>query len=94
VAASANVHPGRIALFEPVHGSAPDKAGRGIANPIGAIAATAMMLDYLGHSEIASRVEQAIEAVCDSGEITADLGGNLSTAEAGIAICDKLISTR
>lgn len=90
VAASANLHPGRVSLFEPVHGSAPDKAGRNVANPIGAIAATAMMFDELGHYEVARRIEQAIEDVCDSGEVTADLGGNLSTAEAGAAICDKL----
>lgn len=90
VAASANLHPGRVSLFEPVHGSAPDLAGRNVANPIGAIAATAMMLDELGHSEVARRIEQAIEDVCDSGEVTSDLGGNLSTVEAGAAICNKL----
>jgi len=90
VAASANLHPGRVSLFEPVHGSAPDKAGRGIANPIGAIATTAMMLDYLGYSEVARRIERAIEAVCEAGEVTIDLGGRLSTAEAGAAIRHRL----
>jgi 3-isopropylmalate dehydrogenase len=90
VAASANLHPGRVSLFEPVHGSAPDKAGQGIANPIGAIATTAMMLDYLGYSEVARRIERAIEAVCEAGEVTIDLGGRLSTAEAGAAIRHRL----
>lgn len=90
VAASANLHPGRVSLFEPVHGSAPDKAGRGVANPIGAIATVAMMLDYLGYSDVARRIEQAIEAVCEAGEVTIDLGGGLSTAEAGSAICHRL----
>jgi 3-isopropylmalate dehydrogenase len=88
VAASANLHPGRVSLFEPVHGSAPDKAGRGIANPIGAIATVALMLDYLGHPEAARRV--AIEEVCRASETTVDLGGSLSTIEAGSAICERL----
>jgi isocitrate/isopropylmalate dehydrogenase len=90
VAASANLHPGRVSLFEPVHGSAPDKAGRGIANPIGAIATVAMMLDDLGYSDAARRIERAIETVCEAGEVTIDLGGKLSTAEAGAAICQRL----
>jgi len=90
VAASANLHPGRVSLFEPVHGSAPDKAGRGIANPIGAIMTVAMMLDYLGYPEAARRIEQAIEDACDAGEVTIDLGGALSTVEAGAAICHRV----
>lgn len=90
VAASANLRPGHVSLFEPVHGSAPDKAGRGIANPIGAIATAAMMLDYLGYPEIARSVEQAIEEVCEAGEVTIDLGGALSTSEAGAAICHRV----
>jgi len=90
VAASANLHPGQVSLFEPVHGSAPDKAGRGVANPIGAIATTAMMLEYLGCEGAARRVERAIEAACEAGEVTADLGGNLSTDEAGAAICSRI----
>ena len=90
VAASANLHPGRVSLFEPVHGSAPDKAGFGIATPIGAIATSAMMLDYLGYPEVARRVDRAIEEVCEAGEVTIDLGGKLSTAEAGAAVCRRL----
>lgn len=93
VAASANLHPGRVSLFEPVHGSAPDKAGRGIANPIGAIATAAMMLDYLGYSDVARRIEQTIEAACEAGEVTIDLNGRLSTADAGAAICRRLMSS-
>jgi 3-isopropylmalate dehydrogenase len=90
VAASANLHPGRVSLFEPVHGSAPDKAGRGIANPIGAIASAALMLDHLGCQAAARQVEAAIEAACAAGQTTADVGGNLSTAEAGAAICSRI----
>jgi 3-isopropylmalate dehydrogenase len=91
VAASANLHPGRIALFEPVHGSAPDKAGLGIANPIGALATAAMMLEYLGYDAAAQSLERAIVEACAAGEVTADLGGNLSTAEAGAAICSRMV---
>ena len=90
VAASANLHPGRVSLFEPVHGSAPDKAGRGLANPIGAIATVGLMLDYLGFQAAARSLERAIEAACEAGEVTADLGGNLSTDEAGRAICSRI----
>jgi 3-isopropylmalate dehydrogenase len=91
VAASANLHPGAVSLFEPVHGSAPDKAGRGLANPIGAIATAALMLDYLGYGEAARQLEKAIEAACEAGEVTADLGGNLSTDAAGAAICSRIV---
>jgi len=94
VAASANLHPGRVSLFEPVHGSAPDKAGQEIANPIGAVATVAIMLDYLGYPDLACRIEQAIERVCEAGEVTIDLGGKLSTSEAGTAICQRLPDRR
>jgi 3-isopropylmalate dehydrogenase len=93
VASSANLHPGRVSLFEPVHGSAPDKAGQGVANPIGAIMTAAMMLDYLGYSDAARRVERAVEAVCEEGKVTIDLGGRLSTTEAGAAICESLLAS-
>ncbi len=86
VAASGNLHPGRVSLFEPVHGSAPPLAGKGVANPVGAILTTAMMLEYLGFAEAGAAVEQAVRACVTEGETTRDLGGALSTAAAGEAI--------
>lgn len=91
VAASANLHPGLTSLFEPVHGSAPDKAGRGLANPIGAILSSAMMLETLGFSAAATAIERAVESACAAGEVTADLGGNLATEPAALAICSRIL---
>jgi tartrate dehydrogenase/decarboxylase/D-malate dehydrogenase len=74
-------------MFEPVHGSAPDIAGQGRANPIGAVWSAALMLSHLGHPEDAIRVERAIDAVCAAGQVlTADLGGAASTSEVGDAL--------
>ncbi|MFL6208045.1 MAG: 3-isopropylmalate dehydrogenase [Pyrinomonadaceae bacterium] len=86
LAASGNIHPGRVSLFEPVHGSAPPLAGQGVANPIGAILTTAMMLEYLGYDAASRAVEQAVRASIDANETTHDLGGELSTAQAGASI--------
>ena len=86
LAASANVAPDGAGpgLFEPVHGSAPDIAGHGIANPIGAVWAGAMLLDHLGEGEAAARVMGAIESVLGGdGPRTPDLGGTASTSEVG-----------
>jgi 3-isopropylmalate dehydrogenase len=90
LAASGNIHPGRVSLFEPVHGSAPPLAGRGVANPVGSILTTAMMLEYLGHSEAARAVERAAGDAVVARETTTDLGGSLSTREAGAAIISRL----
>jgi 3-isopropylmalate dehydrogenase len=90
LAASGNIHPGRVSLFEPVHGSAPPLAGKNLANPIGAILTTAMMLDYLGHKEACVAIEGAVQIAINEGETTSDLGGSLSTKEAGAAICDRI----
>jgi tartrate dehydrogenase/decarboxylase/D-malate dehydrogenase len=76
----------RKALFEPVHGSAPDIAGQGRANPIGQIWSGAMMLEHLGHPAAAAAVVRAIEQVIQSGPRTPDLGGTASTAEVGRAV--------
>jgi tartrate dehydrogenase/decarboxylase/D-malate dehydrogenase len=90
VAPSANINPERRfpSMFEPVHGSAPDIAGQGIANPIGQIWAAAMMLDHLGATEAGSRVLHAIEAVLSSAgaPLTPDLGGTATTLGLGEAI--------
>ena len=90
LAASGNIHPGRVSLFEPVHGSAPAIAGQGIANPVGAILTSAMMLEYLGHKEASQAIEKAVGEAIAHDETTRDLGGNLSTEQAGTAICQRL----
>ncbi len=77
-------------MFEPVHGSAPDIAGRGIANPIGQIWSGAMMLDHLGHKEAAAAVVHAVEVILSDGARTQDTGGKASTSEVGKAIADAL----
>jgi tartrate dehydrogenase/decarboxylase/D-malate dehydrogenase len=75
-------------MFEPVHGSAPDIAGRGIANPIAAIWAGAMMLDHLGERDAGARVVHAIESVLAAvdGPKTPDVGGKATTAQVGAAV--------
>src|SRR5206468_1152107 len=89
IAPSANINPERNypSLFEPVHGSAPDIAGRGIANPIGQIWSGAMMLEHFGESEAAQAVERAItEVLAEGGTRTPDLGGNAGTKDLGAAV--------
>jgi 3-isopropylmalate dehydrogenase len=90
LAASGNIHPGRVSLFEPVHGSAPPIAGQGIANPVGAILTSAMMLEYLGNTKASQAIEKAVGEAISNDETTRDLGGNLSTEQAGTAICERL----
>lgn len=96
VAPSANINPERHfpSLFEPVHGSAPDIAGKGIANPIGQIWCGAMMLEHLGHPEAGAAVLSAIESVLakgpDGAALTPDLGGKGTTEALGKAIADTL----
>lgn len=90
LAASGNIHPGKVSLFEPVHGSAPPLAGKGIANPVGAILTTAMMLEYVGYSEASRAVEAAVRDTLITKETTPDLGGTLSTEQAGAAIRRRL----
>ena len=91
LAASGNIHPGRVSLFEPVHGSAPQFAGKNVANPIAAILTAAMMLDYLGYGEAAKNVEAAVLRSVRDGETTSDIGGHLSTREAGESIRKYLV---
>lgn len=90
LAASGNIHPGKVSLFEPVHGSAPPLAGKGIANPIGAILTVAMMLEYLGFKEASTAVEAAVRDSVAANETTQDLGGSLTTEQAGAAIRQRL----
>ena len=92
VAASANLDPERRrpSMFEPVHGSAPDIAGQGVANPIAAVWTVALMLDHLGCTEEAARVMRAIEATTGAGILTPDLGGTATTREVGDAVLARL----
>jgi 3-isopropylmalate dehydrogenase len=90
LAASGNIHPGKVSLFEPVHGSAPPLAGKGVANPIGSILTLAMMLEYLGFQKLSDDVEEAVRAAVSANETTRDLGGGLSTEQAGAAIIARL----
>jgi tartrate dehydrogenase/decarboxylase/D-malate dehydrogenase len=93
IAPSANINPDRKfpSLFEPVHGSAPDIAGKGIANPIGQVWSGAMMLDHLGQPDAAAAIVSAIEAVLVEPSLrTGDLGGSANTVECGKAIADIL----
>ena len=92
MAASANVAPGREALgvFEPVHGSAPDIAGRGIANPCGAIWSASLMLEHLGEVGAARRLMEALETTCREGLRTRDVGGDSTTVEVGDAIAARV----
>ena len=92
IAPSANLNPEREypSMFEPVHGSAPDIYGKGIANPVGQIWAGAMMLDHLGCPEAAASVMRAIEHVLEHGPRTPDMGGKASTTDMGMAIADAV----
>jgi tartrate dehydrogenase/decarboxylase/D-malate dehydrogenase len=92
IAPSANINPERTypSLFEPVHGSAPDIAGKGVADPIGQIWAGALMLEHLGHAAAAVSVMHAIERVLAEGPRTPDLGGKATTAVMGKAIAEAV----
>src|SRR5689334_5620619 len=84
IAPGANINPARThpSMFEPIHGSAPDIAGSGVANPIGAIWAGALMLDHLGHRDVHDRIIAAIERVVAGGKVrTPDLGGSATTRQ-------------
>jgi 3-isopropylmalate dehydrogenase len=90
MAASGNLHPRRTSLFEPVHGSAPKLAGKNVANPIGAVASVALMLETLGLEAEANAIDRAIAGAVRSGDVTQDIGGTLGTREAGAAIVRHL----
>lgn len=90
VTPSANLHPGSVSLFEPVHGSAPNIAGKNLANPLAAILSAGMMLDYLGFPEAAGQIESAVAEAIHLDKTTPDLGGSLGTREVGDWICTRL----
>ena len=94
MAASGNLHPGKTSMFEPVHGSAPKFAGKNIANPIGAIASAALMLETLGLADEAAAIDAAILKAVRERQVTQDVGGTLGTREAGdfIAAAVRFVS--
>jgi 3-isopropylmalate dehydrogenase len=83
LAPSGNIHPGQTSLFEPVHGSAPNIAGKGIANPLGSVLASAMMLEFLGWNAEAKVLNNAVKAAVRDNFVTPDLGGSHKTTEVG-----------
>lgn len=93
LAASGNITPFGVSMFEPVHGSAPDIAGQGKANPFGALLAAKMMLDHMGHQELGSKMEEAVRHCIDVGMLTPDLGGKATTSQVGEAVVDFILRT-
>jgi len=95
VAPTANIDPERRfpSMFEPIHGSAFDIAGKGIANPVAAFWTAAQMLDHLGEREGSSRLMRAVERVTGAGSLTPDVGGSATTLEVTEAVCDALHSS-
>lgn len=94
MAASGNIHPGKTSLFEPVHGSAPPLAGKNVANPIGAILSTALLLETLGAIDESRAIEAAVEAAIAQNQTTGDIGGSLGTREAGDFIQKQVASSK
>jgi 3-isopropylmalate dehydrogenase len=92
LAPSANLNPCRPGLFEPVHGSAPNLAGKDQANPLAAILTAALMLENLGHGDSADRVRRAVRRSVSDRHTTPDLGGNLGTRAVGDSVCRSLTS--
>ena len=90
LAASANLHPGRAGLFEPVHGSAPPLAGKGIANPMAAVLTGALMFEQLGHPEAARDLEGAVKQTLAAGVRTPDIGGKATTSQVAKALAREL----
>jgi 3-isopropylmalate dehydrogenase len=90
LAASGNIHPGKVSLFEPVHGSAPDIAGKGLANPLAAILSVGMMYTHLGKPELESRITKVVQDCLLADQITAEIGGTYSTKQVGDAVLSRL----
>ena len=90
MAASGNIHPGKLSLFEPVHGSSPRHAGKNDANPMGAILTGGLMLEHLGWGEEARRIEAAVRWAVENDCTTPDIGGRQGTREVGDAIAARL----
>ncbi|MGH7475206.1 MAG: isocitrate/isopropylmalate dehydrogenase family protein [Longimicrobiales bacterium] len=93
LAPSGNIHPGRIGVFEPVHGSAPDLVGSDRANPMAAILTVGMMLDFLGRADAGAAVERAVRLALAREQTTPDLGGRLSTGAVGDFVAEAVAAT-
>jgi len=93
IAASGNIHPGRVSMFEPIHGSAPKYAGKNVANPLATIAAVAMMLDYVGETKASKAVESAIKSLLTSGKVKSLSAGVHKTTEIGDWAVEELQKT-
>ena len=91
LAPSGNIHPGKTSLFEPVHGSAPNIAGMGIANPLGSVLTSAMMLEFLAWTPDATALRTAVRAALRENYVTPDLGGNKRTPEVGDWLAAKAV---
>lgn len=89
LAASGNINPETVSMFEPVHGSAPDIAGKSLANPTAAILAAGMMLEYFGKKDLSQKIEKSIKIVIEENKVTPDMGGQLTTYEMG----DEILAT-
>jgi 3-isopropylmalate dehydrogenase len=92
LAPSGNIHPGRTSLFEPVHGSAPNIAGKGVANPLGSVLTSAMLLEFLGWGHEAKIVRDAVKAALGNNHLTPDLGGKSSTVAVGDWLASRVAS--
>jgi len=90
LAPSGNIHPGQVSLFEPVHGSAPNIAGKGVANPLGSILTVGMMFEYLGWQAEADAIDRAVRAALKEGKTPAELGGTLGTREVGDWVANSI----
>ncbi|RME76167.1 MAG: 3-isopropylmalate dehydrogenase, partial [Planctomycetota bacterium] len=88
VAAGANIHPGRVSMFEPIHGSAPKYKGQNKANPIATILSVALMLEHLGEREAAERIEQVVRGLITSGQIPSLKAGALPCDRIGTMVAD------
>jgi 3-isopropylmalate dehydrogenase len=94
IAASGNLHPGKVSMFEPIHGSAPKYAGKNMANPIATIAAVAMMLDYVGEPKAAAAIEKTIRTLLVSGKVKNLSAGTHRTSEIGDWAVEELLKTK
>jgi 3-isopropylmalate dehydrogenase len=92
--ASGNINPKGVSMFEPIHGSAPDIAGQGKANPIAAVLAAKMMLDHLGYEDMGALLQKAVRKCLDEGKMTPDLGGSMTTKEVGAEIKKIILGQR
>ncbi len=90
LAGSGNIHPGKVSLFEPVHGSAPDIAGQGKANPLATFLSAGMMLTFLGHPELETRILDAVQQTLLADEVTPELGGTLTTSQVTDCVLARL----